>query len=223
MFNAIANTYDRINRILSLGIDRYWRNVLTEEGLKASPQKVLDIATGTGEVLFYFLKKAPSLDYTGMDRSTEMLNVARKKQDDYKEASLQFHEGNGENLSYPHQLFDLVTMAFGIRNMPHPERCLQEMYRVLKPKGKCLILEFSLPRFSLLKKGYLFYLRHILPKIGNFLSSHTHAYTYLNATIEDFPHGKDFEQILHNSGFQKVSSRPLSLGIATLYIGLKDG
>ena len=221
MFNAIAKTYDRINRILSLGIDRHWRNVLTKEGLKGSPQKILDVATGTGEVLFHFIKKEPSIHYVGMDRSREMLGVAKTKQEKQKNQSIRFDEGDGEALSYQDHFFDAATIAFGIRNMPHPEKCLAEMARVLKVGGKCLVLEFSLPKNRVLKKFYLFYLRHILPKVGNLLSTHHEAYTYLNATIETFPHGLAFESLMKKNGFREVESRPLSFGIATLYVGVK--
>jgi demethylmenaquinone methyltransferase/2-methoxy-6-polyprenyl-1,4-benzoquinol methylase len=106
--------------------------------------------------------------------------------------------------------------------MPHPEKCLAEMARVLKVGGKCLVLEFSLPKNRALKKFYLFYLRHILPKVGNLLSTHHEAYSYLNATIETFPHGLAFEHLMKENGFTEVKSKPLSCGIATLYIGVKD-
>ncbi len=221
MFNSIASTYDRINQILSLGVERYWKGALIKEGLKRNPQSILDVATGTGSILFHFLKKAPTLQYTGIDRSIEMLKLAQNKHQHVLEANLRFDEGDGEHLPYADHQFDLTTVSFGIRNMPHPEKCLREIHRVLKRAGRCLVLEFSLPRLSLVKQCYLFYLRHVLPKIGKLLSSHHEAYSYLNQTIETFPFGKDFEDLMRQEGFKDVSSKTLSFGIVTLYVGTK--
>jgi demethylmenaquinone methyltransferase/2-methoxy-6-polyprenyl-1,4-benzoquinol methylase len=129
--------------------------------------------------------------------------------------------GDAQHLPYASSRFDAVTMSFGIRNVADVDACLREMYRVLKPKGRTLILEFSLPHSAVIRMGHLFYLRKILPLIGRLLSGHPTAYSYLNQTIEEFPYGERFLDLLRSAGFQAVSYKSLSFGIVNLYRGDK--
>ncbi len=216
LFDHIAPSYDRINRLLSFGIDRYWRRAL----LRHLPQKegivAVDLATGTGDQILALLKSRKIAKVYGFDLSEEMLKLAKKKMRDER-VSLSL--GNALSIPLDDESADIVSISFGIRNVTDLPKCLDEIHRVLRPGGVALILEFSMPRFSLIRWPYLFYLRHILPKVGRWLSSHYDAYTYLNETIESFPSGDAFLEKM--KGFSKVEALPLTFGIVSLYIGVK--
>lgn len=168
MFDAISSSYDRVNRILSLGIDQFWRKKVAELFQPEKKSSILDLATGTGDQLIALLKKHPLIEKgVGIDLSENMLAIARTKIEKTPFANqVTYERQSATALKFEDQSFDLVTMAFGIRNVDQVDRCLGEMYRVLSEKGKAMILEFSLPQNKFLRKAHLFYLRHVLPMVG---------------------------------------------------------
>lgn len=219
MFNQIASSYDRINRILSFGLDRGWRKKLIKY-LPETPLRILDLATGTGDQLLAILESRKSIKKAiGIDLAKEMLSIAEVKLSMYK-GKVDLLQADAQEIPFVSNSFDVATFSFGIRNVPNPLQALEEIYRVLTPGGMCFILEFSLPRFPI-RSGYLFYLRHILPSVGKFLSKQQSAYTYLNQTIETFPYGNEFIKIMHKAGFKNSTIKQMGLGSVTLYIGKK--
>lgn len=220
MFNQIAPTYDRINRILSFGLDQSWRKQVVKYLPQEKSLKILDLATGTGDQLLASLgSKALIQKATGIDLAKEMLTIAEAKLKSYKD-KIELIQADAQDLPFIDNTFDAATFSFGIRNVPNPLLSLQEIYRTLKPGGICLILEFSLPPKPI-RAGYLFYLRHILPRLGNFLSKQASAYTYLNQTIETFPTGVAFAKLMQQAAFKNITLKQLTLGSVTLYIGTK--
>ena len=221
-FNSIASTYSKINGILSCGIDRYWRNVLCSQVPKNKKLKILDLATGTGDQSFTILAKRPKVKIIGVDLAEKMLEIAKKRaQETLYLDRFKLSRASATQIPFKERSFDLVTMSFGIRNVGDPQKCFDEIFRVLKPSGKLLILEFSLPKNRVIKSLYLLYLRYILPHIGGLLSGNKEAYTYLNQTIEEFPSREGFCSLLKKKGFKSVKFKSLSLGIVNLYIGKK--
>ncbi len=219
MFNRISPTYDKVNRILSFGCDIPWRKKLIRQ-IPAHCSDILDVATGTGDILIEAQKKRNFRKCIGLDPAENMLEIARiKARSAGKE--IDFVLGNALHLPFDTESFDAVTIGFGIRNVRDPLKGLKEFYRVLREKGRLLILEFSLPKNIVIKKGYLFYLRHFLPKIGAAVSEDSVAYTYLNKTIETFPSGKEFLQLMETAGFRTFRAIPLTFGVVTLYLGEK--
>jgi demethylmenaquinone methyltransferase/2-methoxy-6-polyprenyl-1,4-benzoquinol methylase len=217
MFDLISPTYDRINRILSFGMDQKWRRAAASHLPQQKNLKILDLATGTGDQAAALLKTPASIQsITGIDLSSEMLEIARKK----LAGKVQFLRADAEKLPFPPSHFDAATFSFGIRNVTTPLQSLQEIFRVLKPKGRVLILEFSLPPKPI-QAFFLFYLRHILPRLGALLSKKKEAYRYLNETIETFPSGKEFCLLMKEAGFSRLRAIPMALGGVTLYIGDK--
>lgn len=223
MFDRISPTYDRINRVVSLGRDIAWRRKLASHLPTKNSLHVLDIATGTGDQLMALFKECPNIEKaTGIDLASDMLKIAEKKfsfQSYGKKISLK--RADAEKIPFGDKLFDAATLSFGIRNVSSPSKALSEIYRVLKPKGRCLILEFSLPPQPI-RKFYLFYLRYLIPFIGGFFSKDKEAYRYLNETIESFPYGKEFALLMKNAGFSHIQIFPMSLGAVSLYIGTKS-
>lgn len=223
MFDRIARTYDRLNGILSFGIDRRWRRKLARH-LPDNPTHLdlLDLATGTGDQIFTLHRTAPTRwkSLTGTDLSEKMLNEARRKAPErLGDVPAVWRTASAEDLPFPDASFDVATMSFGIRNVPNPVRALREIHRVLRPGGRALILEFSLPRCVLLRIPYLFYFRHVLPWIGGKISGDPGAYRYLNRTVEAFPYEADFVELMGQAGFAQPSFIRLSGGIACLYQG----
>lgn len=223
MFDDISPTYDVINHILSFGLDIYWRHRILFYLPKRMRLKLLDLASGTGDQIFSLMNFSKKIQTAiGIDLSSEMLNIARKKLRKKKYANrVSFSVQNATELTLCDSSVDCATMSFGIRNIPDVPLCLREIHRVLSEGGRCMILEFSLPKIDWVKKAHLYYLRNILPKIGALISKHSQAYTYLNQTIETFPYGEDFCQLIRGVGFKQVRAVPLTFGIATLYIGDK--
>lgn len=222
MFNQIAPTYDRINRILSFGMDRAWRRKVSQSLPPKKNLRILDLATGTGDQMISLFEHGASIQKaSGIDLAQEMLVVAKEKISLklYKD-KIDFFQADAQKLPFAEKTFDAATFSFGIRNVPNPLASLQEIYRVLKPQGRCLILEFSMPPKPI-RGAYLLYLRHILPRIGKCLSKSQSAYTYLNQTIETFPTGDEFALIMKKASFHKISIVPMALGAVTLYIGIK--
>jgi demethylmenaquinone methyltransferase/2-methoxy-6-polyprenyl-1,4-benzoquinol methylase len=223
LFNAIAGRYDLINSVLSFGLHRGWRRQMREQLPNRHPIRCLDLATGTADVALELVKNPKVSQVTGLDMSAAMIRVGEQK---VAAKNLQHRVelglGDAQKLPANDREYDAVTMAFGIRNVASVEQCLRECYRVLKPQGRLLILEFSLPRSQLTKQLHLFYLRRVLPKIGRLLSGHQVAYQYLNETIEEFPYGQDFVRLLENAGFDEAGYKSLTFGIVNLYWGDKQ-
>lgn len=221
MFNKISKKYDFLNHFLSLGIDIYWRRRAISLLKQDNPKLILDIATGTGDFAIEALKLNPE-QVIGIDISEGMLQVGREKimktgHDNVIELKL----GDSEKLRFEDNKFDSVIVAFGVRNFEELEVGLENMYRVLKPGGKTVILEFSRPHMFPFKQLYDFYFRLILPKIGRIVSGDNSAYKYLPESVLEFPHGDKFLKILENVGFKNNKCIPLTFGISSIYIGLK--
>ncbi|GAB4011513.1 MAG: bifunctional demethylmenaquinone methyltransferase/2-methoxy-6-polyprenyl-1,4-benzoquinol methylase UbiE [Bdellovibrio sp.] len=222
IFDQIAPTYDRLNRILSVGIDIYWRQVLKRHLPKRNELKVLDLATGTGDVPLTLIKDKKVQTIVGTDLSEGMLTVGRKKISEKNLTDrITLKVGDGVTIPESDESFDVITVSFGIRNFPDYEQSLRNMKRVLKKNGRAMVLELSMPKNPLIKMFYQFYFRFILPLIGNGMSNHGDAYTYLNKTVESFPSGEEFASLMKKAGFVNVDFKPLTFGIATLYWGDK--
>ncbi|MBF0495614.1 MAG: bifunctional demethylmenaquinone methyltransferase/2-methoxy-6-polyprenyl-1,4-benzoquinol methylase UbiE [Deltaproteobacteria bacterium] len=223
MFDRIAHRYDLLNRVLSLGQDILWRRRLARN-LDGLPRpRVLDLATGTADVLLSICQTNEQVRFAaGLDMSVQMLEVAgRKVQNAGLAAEISLIQADAMHLPVRERSVDAVTIAFGIRNVIDFDQTLREMYRVLNPGGRALILEFSLPSHNLFRKLYLFYFRHILPRIGAVISGDDYAYRYLNQTVETFPYGQDFCDHMTAAGFRRVKQIPLTFGIAAIYRGEK--
>jgi demethylmenaquinone methyltransferase/2-methoxy-6-polyprenyl-1,4-benzoquinol methylase len=222
MFDGIAGRYDFLNHLLSLGIDRGWRKKAIREVAAMQPKAMLDIATGTGDMAIAAAQALPAAYITGVDISTGMLEVGRKKITALRLANrINLEEGDGEALPFADAGFDVIMCAYGVRNFEHLEPGLREMYRVLKPGGKVVILEFSQPKAFPVAQLYRFYFRAILPAIGKMVSKHNRAYTYLPESVAAFPEGKVFCEMLARCGFAGAKARPLTFGITTLYTAVK--
>jgi demethylmenaquinone methyltransferase/2-methoxy-6-polyprenyl-1,4-benzoquinol methylase len=220
IFDDIASTYDVLNHTLSMGIDIYWRNILLKHLPNKDAINALDLATGTGDVALTLVKDQRIKKVTGIDLSKGMIDLGVqkvKKQGLDKKIFLTL--GDGVNIPSGDNAFDLTTISFGIRNFSDPQKSLHDIYRVLKKDGRLMIMEFSIPQNFLVRSVYFFYFRHLLPFIGNLVSKHKDAYTYLNQSVEDFPYGDAFLNLMKNAGFRNLKMIPLTFGIATLYIG----
>lgn len=224
LFNEVSPTYDLLNTILSFGIDKYWRSRIRRFLKNKNALYLLDLATGTGDQLFSLFRKRNSIQSAvGIDLSEGMLEIAKRKVKKFPfQNKIHFECASALKIPYEESTFDALTMSFGIRNVTNIRTCFSEMLRTLKPGGEAFILEFSLPKKRWFRFLYLFYLRSILPKIGKLLSKHSRAYTYLNETIETFPYGNKFCNMMIESGFQTAKAIPLTFGIATLYHGTKE-
>jgi demethylmenaquinone methyltransferase/2-methoxy-6-polyprenyl-1,4-benzoquinol methylase len=218
MFDQISSTYDRVNWILSFGQDQRWRRKAASYLPLRPHLEVLDLATGTGDQLTAILKSGFSIQrLIGIDLSEKMLELGRKK---FTQPFVELLRGDAQKLSFSPNQFDAITFSFGIRNVENPLLSLQEIKRVLKPGGKALILEFSIPPV-IIRPFFLFYLRHVLPFLGGLFSKNKGAYQYLNSTIETFPSGKDFLALMHSAGFESLQRHPMNFGAVTLYVGEK--
>lgn len=223
IFDKIAGTYDFLNHFLSLGIDIYWRQKFLKNLPSKNNMKALDLATGTGDVAIVLAKDPRVAKVVGIDLSQGMIELGRKK---IKKKELEhkafLQMGDAVKIPCADGSFDLVTISFGIRNFYDPQASLVDIYRVLAPTGRTMIMEFSVPKNIFIRWSYFFYFRNILPFIGNIISRHRDAYTYLNKTVEDFPYGNEFAKLMTTAGFQNIQVLPLTWGIATLYIGEKN-
>lgn len=221
IFNDIAPKYDLLNHFLSMNIDKSWRKTAMRSIADCKKELLLDVACGTGDFSIA-AHKAGVRQVIGVDISENMVEIGRKK---IKERGLDGHialmAGDSECLAFDDNHFDAVTVAFGVRNFEHLEQGLQEMWRVLKPGGKVVILEFSMPEHFPMKQLYKFYFRYILPTVGGMISGNKGAYTYLPESVMKFPQGRTFLDIMEKSGFTGVSRKKLTFGIASLYIGIK--
>lgn len=222
MFDRIAPYYDFLNRLLSLGIDTIWRKQAINLLRPDQPQRILDVATGTADVAIEAARRLAPEEIIGVDISVEMLEVGRKKvQRKGLGKIITLREGDSENLPFPDNTFDALTVAFGVRNFEDLEQGLREMQRVLKPGGKVVILEFSKPTIFPFRQLYHFYFKNILPFIGRFTSKDPKAYRYLYESVQAFPDGDQFLNILTQTGYKSNRCIPLTLGICSIYLGEK--
>ena len=221
MFNKIASGYDFLNHFLSLGIDIIWRRKAISLLKDLQPKTILDIATGTGDLAISALALNPE-KITGVDVSEGMLAFGREKlKQRHLEHKIELIYGDAENLPFSDNTFDAITVAFGVRNFEHLDTGLKDMYRVLKPGGTTVILEFSNPKGFPVKQLFNLYFKNILPIMGKLISKDNNAYTYLPASVKAFPCGDEFLTVFRNAGFKETKSISLTLGIASIYVGKK--
>jgi demethylmenaquinone methyltransferase/2-methoxy-6-polyprenyl-1,4-benzoquinol methylase len=220
MFASVAHKYDRANSILSMGIHHLWRAKLVKLANPKKGQKVLDCATGTGDLALAFKKAVGSQgEVIGTDFCKEMLSYAPQKAQ-VQGLNVQFELADVMNLPYPDSMFDFASISFGIRNVADPKKAIAEMARVVKPGGKILILEFGQMNFPVLGSLYTFYSERVLPKIGGWVTGDEQAYHYLQKSSAQFPCRESFVNLMKESArFAEVKLFPLSLGIAYIYVG----
>ena len=223
MFDSIAGDYDSLNHLLSLGIDKSWRRRAVAEVMKDAPTRILDVACGTGDLAVSLAVKAPKgAKVTGVDISEKMLSkVGAKAAKAGVAFNVKTEVADGENLPYADGAFDALTCAFGIRNFEHRDKGLAEFLRVLRPGGKAVILELSVPRNETLRKMYTLYFSTILPKIGGWISGDPAAYHYLAASVNHFPSPEHFSAEMAEAGFRAVSFRTFTSGLCRMYVGIK--
>lgn len=221
MFDNISKRYDFLNHFLSMGIDKIWRKKAVKILGAYKPKLILDIATGTGDFAISSLRLKP-VKVIGLDLSAGMLDMGRKKM---KKKGLQDKVemvlGDSENLPYEDSLFDGITVGFGVRNFENLEKGLSEMHRVLKKGAPAVILEFSKPKRFPVKQSFNFYSKYIIPKVGRSISKDQAAYSYLPESVAAFPEGQEFKDIMGKVGYSNISSKMVSGGIATIYVGEK--
>ena len=222
MFDNIAPYYDFLNRFLTLGIDTIWRKKAINELKSIHPKKILDVATGTGDVAIEMTKRLHPDEIIGLDISKEMLEVGKKKIAKRNLSDIiKMEVGDSENLRFENNTFDAITVAFGVRNFENLEKGIKEMNRVLKKDGKLIVLEFSRPTLFPFKQLFNFYFKYILPLIGRVTSKDKRAYSYLYESVQAFPQGDDFLKILEKNGFKSNICKRLSLGICSIYTATK--
>jgi demethylmenaquinone methyltransferase/2-methoxy-6-polyprenyl-1,4-benzoquinol methylase len=211
MFNRISGSYDLLNRMLSLGIDVKWRNILVKRLKAGHPATILDVA-----------RAIPTAKVTGLDIAEEMLQIGRKKTAELGlDARLTLEVGDAENLPYPDASFDAITVAFGVRNFEDLDRGIAEMSRVLKPGGKLFVLEFSQPKGWFFRPAFQFYFKYLLPLIGRLTSKDGRAYQYLFESVQAFPEGETFLEIMRMQGFGQTSVTTLTFGTCSIYEGMR--
>lgn len=223
MFDHIAPRYDMLNHVLSLGIDRGWRRKTVRMVRKQNPSKILDLATGTGDMAISLAKKCKDAVVTGADLSENMLKIAKEKVAAKKMTDrIELLVAEAENLPFEDGVFDTVTIAFGIRNFHNIPQSLKEIHRILKPGGKLYILEFSVPRSKIFGFIYRFYFHKVLPFVGGLVSKDKNAYKYLPDSVDEFPSSEKFSEMVLLSGFEECRMRSLSAGISYIYTGVKS-
>ena len=223
MFDSIAGEYDSLNHILSLNIDKIWRSRAVKEVLKDAPRQILDVACGTGDLA---IAMAAASDkgalVTGVDISEGMLSrVGEKAAQSGVSFKVKTQVADGENLPFPEGAFDAVTCAFGIRNFEHRDKGLSEFLRVLRPGGKCVILELSVPRKKWLRGLYNLYFTKMMPWIGGKVSGDKAAYQYLAASVNRFPMPERFCAEMAKAGFREVRFRSFTFGLCRMYVGVR--
>jgi demethylmenaquinone methyltransferase/2-methoxy-6-polyprenyl-1,4-benzoquinol methylase len=222
MFDKIAPKYDLLNRVLSLGIDLRWRKKAIGYLTADKPERILDVATGTADVAIMMAKMLNPKQVVGIDIATQMLEFGKEKiKTAGLEATVTLEQGDSERLRFENDVFDAVTVAFGVRNFENLEKGLAEMLRVMRPGGRVVILEFSKPHVFPFKQLYNSYFKYVLPLIGRLTSRDVRAYTYLFESVQAFPEGTDFTNILIKTGYKNPLCERLTLGICTIYSAQK--
>jgi demethylmenaquinone methyltransferase/2-methoxy-6-polyprenyl-1,4-benzoquinol methylase len=223
MFDTISGEYDGLNRVISFGIDQKWRENVVQIVDSVSPKNILDIATGTGDLAIMFAEKTKAEKIVGLDISEGMLNVGRSKiKKKNLDNRIEMVVGDSEKLPFSDNYFDAITVSFGVRNFETLETGLAEILRVLKPKGKFVILETSVPTKFPFKQGYLFHSNVLLPLIGKLFSKDKKAYGYLSESAANFPYGEKLNNILRKVGFIDVKDQPQTFGVASIYTSSKQ-
>lgn len=221
MFNNISKRYDFLNHFLSMGIDKIWRRKAINKLKVIKPQRILDIATGTGDFALAALKLNPK-EVIGVDISEGMLNVGKEKMKKRGvDNIIQLQLGDSESLPFEDAYFDALTVGFGVRNYENLEKGLSDMLRVLRPGGKAVILEFSKPKTFPVKQLFGFYSKFLIPFWGKLISKDKRAYAYLPESVAAFPEGTYFLKIMEKIGYKEVQAKTVSGGIATIYSGIK--
>ncbi len=221
MFDNIAPRYDFLNHLLSVNIDKLWRRKAMNLLKSKSPQTILDVAAGTADFSIELSKLQPK-EIIGVDISEKMLEVGRVKVQKKNLAGIiTLQRADSEQLPFADNRFDAVTVAFGVRNFENLQAGIKEMFRVLQPGGKVVVLEFSKPQGFPTKQLFNFYFKNVLPVIGRIFSSDQRAYTYLPESVQAFPEGKAFTKLMEECGFKAVQCKILTFGIASIYTGEK--
>jgi len=222
IFDQIAKRYDLLNHLLSLGIDKGWRRTLCKKLVQPNHKEVLDLCCGTGDLTFALSKLSQVEKITGVDLSQGMLEVAALKRLKSPFASkITFQNGDGESPPFANESYDLITIAFGIRNLPDPQKALKNYHRLLRSGGTLIVLEFSKPNplFNLIFAPYF---KYILPKVGSIISKDKMAYSYLFESVQEFPSGVKFLTMMMRAGFNTPKLKKLTFGVATLYWAIKE-
>jgi demethylmenaquinone methyltransferase / 2-methoxy-6-polyprenyl-1,4-benzoquinol methylase len=226
MFRAIAPNYDRMNHVLSLNTDHYWRWRTARIVASSGEGPILDVCTGTGDLAFAFHRRVGSgVRIVGADFCPEMLEIGEKKrQRRLLSDDISFMEADAQELPFPDQTFGIVAVAFGLRNVADTDQGLREMTRVCRPGGTVAVLEFSQPRWQPFASLYGFYFRHVLPRLGQWLARNEEsAYNYLPESVGEFPSGEALLERMRQAGLGDTRLHSLTLGVATLYVGRKPG
>ena len=222
MFNNIAPTYDKLNHLFSLSIDKIWRRRVMRKVRRMKPQRILDLATGTGDLAILMAKRIPSAKIMGVDLSEKMLAVAAEKiRRQGLEDHMALYQGDAENLELESGVMNVVTISFGIRNFSDKEKSLSEIWRVVAPGGHLVVVELTTPRNPLVRKLYEFYSNHIMTPVGGMLSHDRKAFDYLPNSIAAFPDVKTFLKMMEGAGFEQCRNYSQSFGIAQIFVGRK--
>ena len=222
MFDTIAPAYDQLNHTLSWGIDKSWRKRAINWLKPFQPQRMMDVATGTGDFAIQACRVLNPKDLIGTDISEGMMNVGRQKvKDEGLEGRISFAKEDCTGLTFPDKRFDAITVAFGVRNFEDLDKGLREMHRVLDTDGKLVILELSEPDCFPMKQLYALYSKVVIPTLGKLMSKDRSAYTYLPQSIKAFPQGEVMREIILKAGFREANFKRLTLGICTLYTATK--
>lgn len=211
-FDRIAPSYERMNSLLSLNLDRYWRHRLLKSAVSASPRCILDVACGTGDVMRLLSRELPESRIIGLDLSHNMLREAHQRH-----PSMGYVRANGIQTPFPSQEFDLITISFGFRNMPSHAEFLKEARRLLKPGGRLLILELTQPKNPMMRAGNALYLKSVLPALCSMFGRDNEAYAYLRDSILGFPDQDEVCQSIKAAGFNETSYQLLTFGVTTLF------
>jgi demethylmenaquinone methyltransferase/2-methoxy-6-polyprenyl-1,4-benzoquinol methylase len=213
MFNDISSRYDQINKMMTLNMDKNWRKIVYHLSMQDNPSKIIDIATGTGDIALCFAND--NVEVIGVDNASMMLDIANTKVSET--TNVKFKLEDAENMSFEDNTFDVATVGFGVRNFEDLNQGLREIKRVLKPGKKLIILETAVPSFFLFRFGYFLYTKFVVPILGRIIAKNQQAYQYLSTSAEHFPHGKEFQLILEKAGFENIKVKYLSLGIVNIY------
>lgn len=219
MFDDIAPTYDKLNHLLSLNVDKSWRKKAVKRIMQHQPKRLLDIACGTGDFAIA-LAQAGVPEVMGVDISEGMLEVGRKKVAELG-LNIEMKVDDSESLSMSDDSLDAISVAFGVRNFEHLQVGLGEMCRVLRPGGMLCVLELSVPSNPILLWGYKLYFLHVLPFFGGLISGNREAYSYLPASVLNFPKPDAFCQMLRTAGFEQVEAKAFTFGLCRMFIGIK--